>query len=555
MSKAQRPPRTKSASFKRALAALLCAALPCSSGPAAFAQTAALPLAPAARGGAFVPSIAPILFHEGLDARSVPTRDLPIVLPGLPVLPPLELSRPTAAAKELPLPLEKGALLALPAPAVQAAAAPVQPGAAKAALPAGLGETLSGAPVAAQSAETAPAAAVRGLKILSVSAEDAGRVFDGSLAPLAHLDVAASRGRGLRTDADGVVEVPADARGPVELTFRLRGRYARVKDAEGRDLSVKVTARPGERLRVVFDPADADENARAQLAAYVHATKAHDALRAAGVKSLFLDRTARISVNGEEGTSKYTPLFIGLLLFVLPIGWTIPRLFFGRPGETYASSAVEEMIYHEYGHLAHDATGGLLGDWGAALGEGWGDTLAMYVSGQPLIARGYVRGDALGYIRTGENDYRYGGRGDEHVKGQAWMGFTWKLRAALVASLGETQGAAFAASLVLPVLLMKPRSILRAVYAVLQRDLGPDGTAPHFDAIAAAAAAHGIHLRRPGEAGPVLWTDAGGAPWWSLLRGSAPFRFLQSASRRIVRTVSRRAKAWWLWLLAAGALL
>jgi hypothetical protein len=416
--------------------------------------------------------------------------------------------------------------------------------------------SFADAPVSAQSAETAPAAAVRGLKILSLSAEtDSGRVFDGALAPLAHLEVSASKGRSLRTDADGVLMVPADAKGSVELTFRLRGRYARVKDAEGRDLSVKVTAQPGERLRAVFDPTDSDENARAQLAAYVHSTKAHDALRSAGVKSWFLDRSARISVNGEEGTAKYTPLFIGLLLFILPIGWTIPRLYFGRPGESYGSSAVEEMIYHEYGHLAHDATGGLLGDWGAALGEGWGDTLATFVSGQPLIARGFVRGDPQGFLRTGENDYRYGGPGDEHVKGQAWMGFNWKLRAALSASLGEARGAALAASLVFPVLLMKPRSILRAVYAVLQRDLGPDGTAPHYDAIAAAAAAHGIHLRRPGEAGPVLWTDAGGAPWWSILRGSAPYRFLQSLSRRFLQSVHRRAKAWWLWLLAAGALL
>jgi hypothetical protein len=355
----------------------------------------------------------------------------------------------------------------------------------------------------------------RGLRLI----DDPGHVFDGSF-PLAHIQAETSEGGKVLAGPDGAFTVPGKGREPVEITLRLRGRFARVKDAEGRDLVLKRSARPGDKLVAVFDPSDADENALAQASAYRHVNEAHDWIRAQGIGLKKLDRTVRVLVNRNEGESKYKPQYLGFWPF---FGWTFPRLFFGKAGFSFSNAAKDDMIYHEFGHWVHDATGGWLGDFNAGLGEGWADIVSMFMTGQPLVGRDFKeKGSSL---RTGENGYRFDKKDEEHVQGQAWMGFAWKLRKSLIASLGEAEGSALASSLVIPVFLEKPRSIAKAISRVLARDVGPDGIAPHFDAIAAAAQAHGFDLREPEKYGPWRqffkgWKDHA-KRWWWLLAGLA----------------------------------
>ena len=362
--------------------------------------------------------------------------------------------------------------------------------------------------------------------------------------PLAHMEFRTADGRKGFTDENGWLTVPEAKKGSQaasDITFRLEGRYVKVKDLQKTPAIWTLSARPGERVRAVFNTQDASENVLAQVNAYHYVTRAHDQLRRLGLR---VDRKVRAMVNGEEGESKYKPFTLPILplllipvifkpvlaIFLSPVlliagmfyvGYTIPKLTFGRSGDYFGNAANEAQIYHEFGHWIHDHTGGILGDYGRGMGEGWADILGTFFSGQPLIGIGFDKSNAQGYLRTGDNDYPFRNSGEEHLLGQPWMGFAWKLRKALIASMGEAAGAALASSLVFPVLLDRPRSIPKAIYYVLLRDKQADGSFPHFEEIAAAAQAHGITLQKPGMPGPVLSFMKGKAQVsWGKLRAA-----------------------------------
>ncbi len=180
-----------------------------------------------------------------------------------------------------------------------------------------------------------------------------------------------------------------------------------------------------------------------------------------------------------------------------------PSLNFFSGSQRCANTAFDSVVYHEYGHFVDDMLGGIVN---GGLSEGWGDILSMYITGTPEIGRGFLRGREESWIRHGDNDYQYRARDEVHKQGQAWGGFAWKLRKALIASFeaaGLTEweatkrGTDLAAALVIPVLFANARNIPQAIEAVLMRDVGEDGRAAHFKEIQAAAAAHGIELKEP----------------------------------------------------------
>ena len=93
----------------------------------------------------------------------------------------------------------------------------------------------------------------------------------------------------------------------------------------------------------------------------------------------------------------------------------------------FRNTAYDTIIFHEYGHFVDDMAGGIQ-DLG--LSEGWGDLLATYVSGQPLI--GESIGVRFGYaecdtecIRRADNHYQFNPNDGQHIRGMAWSGFGW----------------------------------------------------------------------------------------------------------------------------------
>ncbi|MFH2204804.1 MAG: hypothetical protein ABIJ96_16945 [Elusimicrobiota bacterium] len=312
--------------------------------------------------------------------------------------------------------------------------------------------------------------------------------------PMAHAEVTTSDGRRFYTDGDGYFTldgVASDA--PVTVTARLRGRYATVRDQGRKDLVVTAVAKPGETIQLVFNPQGVEENAIAQVNAYRHVTKVHDWLAAQGIDAA-ISRSIPVNPNMDRDCNAYyTP-------------WS-PSLNFFSSSKRCINTAFDTVIYHEYGHFVDDMLGGIVN---GALSEGWGDILSMYITGQPVLGKGFLRERDPSYIRHGENTYQFNARDEVHAQGQAWMGFGWKLRQELIASFRKAglteaearqKGAALSEALVIPVLFANVRSIPAAIEAVLMRDVGENGQAAHFAEIQKAAAAHGIKVEapRPGE--------------------------------------------------------
>ncbi len=170
---------------------------------------------------------------------------------------------------------------------------------------------------------------------------------------------------------------------------------------------------------------------------------------------------------------------------------------FYQAGGGCINSAYDTIIDHEYGHFVDDMAGRIT-DGG--LSEGWGDILAAFATGQPLVGEGLGGGGTA--IRTADNAYRYplSGTDEVHELGQAWAGFAWHLRQNLMASQGAPAGIALAEQLVIPTLLANAPNIPSAVYQVLLQDDAdgdPFNGTPHVVEIVDAVNRHGIYGALP----------------------------------------------------------
>ena len=300
--------------------------------------------------------------------------------------------------------------------------------------------------------------------------------------PLPFLEVKIG-GKSYVTDKDG--KLPADLTvGPegLELTATLSGPWVRVENQQGATLSVKVAVKPGDN-KVVFNPQAGvtDENTLAQVNAFHKVNLSLNFLRERGLSNERMDKTqlpVRTNIN-DECNAYYTP--------------GRPTLNFFRSSKNCVNSAYDTVAEHENGHYWDDFTGGIVN---GGLSEGWGDILSMFRLNNPIIGEHFLKQARGGvdYIRHGENTYQYNEYDEVHDQGQAWGGFAWKLRKALIAKLGEAEGAAMAESLVMPTMFAKASRIPDAMAQVLVNATGKDGTILHEAEIRAAAKAHGIDL-------------------------------------------------------------
>ncbi|PCI38991.1 MAG: hypothetical protein COB53_03910 [Elusimicrobia bacterium] len=316
-----------------------------------------------------------------------------------------------------------------------------------------------------------------------------------------HAEVKTSDGRTLFTDADGWFTLEGDQ--PVTITATLKGKYATIKDQGTATLTITATVTPGKPIRLVFNPEGFDENTVAQVNAYRHANVVHDWLARNQIEDE-IKRSIPIKTNiNRDCNAFYTP-------------WS-PSLNFFKSSGRCINTAFDTVVYHEYGHFVDDMIGGIAN---SALSEGWGDIIGMYITGQPVLGEGFLKDRTPNYIRHGENKYQFQSRDEVHKQGQAWMGFGWKLRKALIAKLGDVEGTAVAEALVVPVLFANVRSIPAAIEAVVMRAIGDNGQIEHFEEIRAAAAAHGIVVERPvdGSVG-ALARQRGFIPWLSTFVG------------------------------------
>jgi len=305
--------------------------------------------------------------------------------------------------------------------------------------------------------------------------------------PLPFLEVKIG-GKTYVTDKEG--KLPSDlVAGPegLELIATLTGPYVRIENQQGATLSVKIQVKPGDN-QVVFNPNTgiADENTLAQVNAFHKVNLSLNFLRERGLSNERMDKMqlpVRTNIN-DECNAYYTP--------------GRPTLNFFRSSKNCVNSAYDTVAEHENGHYWDDFTGGIVN---GGMSEGWGDILSMFRLNNPVVGEHFLKQARGGvdYIRHGENTYQYNEYDEVHDQGQAWGGFAWKLRKALIAKLGDVDGAAMAESLVLPTMFAKASRIPDAMAQVLVNATGKDGAILHEAEIRAAAKAHGISLPQSGK--------------------------------------------------------
>ncbi|MHC5064612.1 MAG: hypothetical protein ACYTG5_11640, partial [Planctomycetota bacterium] len=151
------------------------------------------------------------------------------------------------------------------------------------------------------------------------------------------------------------------------------------------------------------------------------------------------------------------------------------------------TTAYSTVIYHEWGHGIDDAFGGISQVDG--LSEGWGDIMAMYRTGQPLVGEQF-RISGSPFLRSGLNTRTYPAGGGVHTQGQTFMGFAWDLRQNLIADLGQVAGQQRAEEIVINSIIGNASNQFDAVREIFLMD-DDDGNlnngTPNYDALKAAA--------------------------------------------------------------------
>ncbi len=308
---------------------------------------------------------------------------------------------------------------------------------------------------------------------------------------LPHLDVSVG-GKTAQTDVNG--NWSSTASGETKFNAQLSGQWVKIIDQARQPVTVSVSVKPGDVNKIVFNPTGADFFTLDQVNTYISITRIHDWWSERLGKDKRIDKQIPANVNiDDECNAYYTPGRPSLNFFRESVNCSDT----GRPGVTA----------HEYGHFVDDMIGGITN---GGMSEGWGDIGSMFMYNSRWIGPGFIKDASRapypnGAIRDGENTYQYNEQDEVHDQGQAWMGFAWKLRKALIASLGDAAGTAEAEALIIPTLFAKADDIPKQMAQVLLNAMDKSGNIRHEKEIRAAAKAHGITL--PSNPGVVatLW--------------------------------------------------
>src|SRR5262249_40828560 len=150
-----------------------------------------------------------------------------------------------------------------------------------------------------------------------------------------------------------------------------------------------------------------------------------------------------------------------------------------------ANSAYNDVIYHEYGHAIDDQLGGIL-DGGYS--EGFGDTMALLITRQPIVGRDFFGPGH--HLRPANNAPNWPAvqNGEVHQQGWAYSGFVWQLITKLVAKYGNNEDVGYmvAKRLLLSTGVQNPRSVPDAVRLTFFVDAqlfpgGPGQKSKHYD--------------------------------------------------------------------------
>ena len=118
--------------------------------------------------------------------------------------------------------------------------------------------------------------------------------------------------------------------------------------------------------------------------------------------------------------------------------------FFRRGGGCENTARLADVVYHEFGHSLHgESIISGIGNFDGALSEGIGDVLALAMTNDPGMGRGFFMDDRpLRQLNpaNGEKVWGVNTTGEVHNDGEVYGGTMYDLKTALEASLGTEAG-------------------------------------------------------------------------------------------------------------------
>lgn len=304
------------------------------------------------------------------------------------------------------------------------------------------------------------------------------------------------------TDANGNFSIPYAGTTPVTLSVDFaagNSEYVNggVQALQGTAVSTSVQASPGVPAAVQLLAANPAEFDWSQTTTFWHTDDVHRWVR--GITGPI--STSRINIANVRATVNRASTCNAF--------YTGNTINFYATGGTCNMTAYNSVVYHEWGHGADDAFGGISQTDG--LSEGWGDILSILRLGDPIVGRNFTTSG--GIVRDARNTFTYPAGGGVHQQGQTWMGFTWDLRTRLIARLGNTAGAALTADIVvgtLPANATNQPNAVREVFLLDDDDANLNNGTPNCADILAAA--QGRRIPTPitsCSANPGAWTVFG----------------------------------------------
>lgn len=177
------------------------------------------------------------------------------------------------------------------------------------------------------------------------------------------------------------------------------------------------------------------------------------------------------------------------------------NISFGSAHAQCYSGVEPTAVFHEFAHLVGNWIG-----WGSdnELSEGLADMTANFIRGKPEIVNFFKNQKAL--LRTADNEVKYNAKKANspesiiyYKQAQAWSGFAWHAREALIAKYGTELGARKAEELFFAPLRNGERTMQGAVEYVFYNH-SPDGISAHgeeFQILKEAAERHGFKVPLP----------------------------------------------------------
>ena len=211
------------------------------------------------------------------------------------------------------------------------------------------------------------------------------------------------------TDSMGYIGLSSAS--PTSVTFSLEGLWSKVFTGTVTP-SFTATTNPGTNTYSF----DASANIR-ELSAYYHVNIVHDYMKTKFPALTLLDNALPTNVDLTSGTCN--AFYDGSSINFYALG-----------GGCNSMAQIGDVIYHEYGHGINDkfytAHGGTFGN--GSLGEGYADTWALGITGNPVLGIGMDDTDPTVFVRRydiNKKVYPQDLTGEVHANGEIICGCWW----------------------------------------------------------------------------------------------------------------------------------